>query len=297
MSNPVTDGITEWADDANTTDSNTPAGASSMSPGGATELAGELRRIKSEVRGESVNKGWERWKGLYGTLNFIDATHFSLSGNQFTTNGGPVEITRRIKVTQTSGTAYCVIVDASFGAGVTTVTVIGTALDAGLSEVQFGVPVVGAASSYAVPGVRVYNSASPSIATSTITAITYDTVRYNNFGTHLFDGGTPSRLKYPFAFAGMVFLWGEANWSANTTGDRAVAIALNGDFTNTIVADRRPAAGGSGIIAQHVSTDWIAQPGDYFEMVVFQSSGGALTVARNANSSPEFSLRFITARP
>jgi hypothetical protein len=37
-----------------------------------------------------------------------------------------------------------------------------------------------------------------------------------------------------------------------------------------------------------VNTHWQAAAGDYFELVVFQSSGGSLNITRNAAFSPEF---------
>jgi hypothetical protein len=147
MADPVTDNqIIDWQPDAATSDTNLPQGASSMAPGGATELAGELRVIKSVCREESVNKSWERWSGLYGTLTIVDATHFTLSGNQLTSNvadPGPVEVNRRIKaIFPSSDPLYGYISVCVFATGTTTVTVImdSGALDNTITELQFGVP-------------------------------------------------------------------------------------------------------------------------------------------------------------
>jgi hypothetical protein len=147
MADPVTDNqIIDWQPDAATSDTNLPQGASSMAPGGATELAGELRVIKSVCREESVNKSWERWSGLYGTLTIVDATHFTLSGNQLTSNvadPGPVEVNRRIKaIFPSSDPLYGYISACVFATGTTTVTVImdSGALDNTITEIQFGVP-------------------------------------------------------------------------------------------------------------------------------------------------------------
>lgn len=154
MANPVNDdSIVLWSDDAPTTDTNLPQGSSLMQPGGPTELAGELRSIKSVCRQESINKAWERWAGLYGTLAFVDATHFTLTGDQRTifqgstnpADPGPVEIGRRVRCTVTAGTVYGTISNATFGAGLTNVTVVMDSgmLDAGLSEVAFGSDTLG----------------------------------------------------------------------------------------------------------------------------------------------------------
>jgi hypothetical protein len=154
MADPVLDNqIIDWQPDAATNDTNLPQGSSLMTPGGPTELAGELRVIKSVTREVSVDLAWERWAGLYGTLTFIDTTHFTLSGDQRTVyqgtttpaDPGPVEVGRRVRCTVTAGYIYGTISNATFSGGVTNVTVAmdSTLLDSSLSEVAFGTETVG----------------------------------------------------------------------------------------------------------------------------------------------------------
>ncbi len=92
-------------------------------------------KSKSVVRAESENKQWERW-GL--TPTYLSATQFTLVGDQV--SSGPCYVNPRIKATVTAGMVYGYISAASYTNPTTTVTVVldSGALDAGLSEVQFG---------------------------------------------------------------------------------------------------------------------------------------------------------------
>lgn len=79
----------------------------------------------------------DQWQ-LYGAApTYISATSFSVVGDQTNT----FELKRKIKSTNSGGTVYSTIATASFGAGVTTVTVTNTSgvLDAGMSAVSYGV--------------------------------------------------------------------------------------------------------------------------------------------------------------
>lgn len=195
MADPVTDNqIINWEPDAATTDTNLPQGSSSMAPGGPTELAGELRVIKSVCREESLNKSWERWAGQYGTLTIVDGTHFTLTGDQRTSNNGPVEVNRRIKALLSASTVYGYISAVSFATGVTTVTVVcdSGALDNTCSEIQFGVPLdialpedvlrANSAPLYGVAtGTNTYAVSIP-VVTAYVNGVTY-TVKFTNAST------------------------------------------------------------------------------------------------------------------
>jgi len=77
------------------------------------------------------------WVSLALTPTFISTTQFSVVGDVTTT----MEVNRRIKVTISSGTKYGKITAASFGSGITTITVAldSGSLDSGLSAVWYGI--------------------------------------------------------------------------------------------------------------------------------------------------------------
>src|SRR5580765_8013786 len=89
VSNPVIDNLTNWQTDADGADTNPPTNSTQMSDGAAGDLDGELRRLKSEIRFESVRKSWQRYKGLTafaggaGPINFVygSPTQFGVNDN------------------------------------------------------------------------------------------------------------------------------------------------------------------------------------------------------------------------
>lgn len=148
MPNTVLDGILDWQPDASTADTNLPVAATSIGQGTPGDLAGELRRIKSELRGDSLLKSWERWKGLLNlaatgpvAFTFSTATTFLVNDN-FVGASRPVAILgRRVAAILSGSTIYGTIVAAAFASPNTTVTVQwdSGALDATLTEIQFGI--------------------------------------------------------------------------------------------------------------------------------------------------------------
>jgi hypothetical protein len=88
--------------------------------------------------GSSVVTAGGEWVQFSGTPTFINATSFSVVGDQTAT----FTVGRRTKSTVTAGTAYGTISSAVFSLGNTVVTLlndVGSALDSGLSVVQVGV--------------------------------------------------------------------------------------------------------------------------------------------------------------
>lgn len=119
---------TKITDLSTTAASNSPAGSDSI----GTSLDDYLRAIQAILRTESENKSWERWND----------TPTQTSGTTFTVVGDLTSryfANRRIKCIDSS-TLYGTIVSASFGSGVTTVTVTldSGSLSASLTEVQLG---------------------------------------------------------------------------------------------------------------------------------------------------------------
>ncbi len=150
MANPVTDSLTSWQPDADTTDTNQPVNSTVMSDGAPGDLDGELRRIKSEIRAESILKSFERWlgiKNLAGTGNvaftFVNPTTFTVN-DDFVNAARYVAVRGRMFKAYGPGGAYIGsgwVAAASFGSPNTTVTVLmaDNPLNATLSEIVFGV--------------------------------------------------------------------------------------------------------------------------------------------------------------
>lgn len=150
MANPVVDNeLTDWQPDALGDDSNLPVATTPMGTGQSGELAGELRLIKSVVRGISIAMSWERWLGILSStaltdiaFTYVSATTFRVNDNFTVGSGlGVAELGRRVMATVASGNILGTITNAVFSSPNTVITVTwdSTALDATLTEVQFGV--------------------------------------------------------------------------------------------------------------------------------------------------------------
>ena len=146
MANPVTEQLTDWLNDAPTGDTNLPNSSSNAAIGSSQDLSGNLRLLKSVIRDEGINKSWERWKGLKNLANSANIAFTYVSATQFSVNDSFIDpartvavIGRRVKATLSGSTIYGTIVATAFTT-VTTITVTwdSGALDATLSEVQFG---------------------------------------------------------------------------------------------------------------------------------------------------------------
>lgn len=92
MANPTTDHLFDlppaesWQNDADVADSNAPADSDSMLHTDPTSLSGTLRRIKSEVRAQSLDPAWINYTGLTttpsnGVPTALGTRKFSLVGN------------------------------------------------------------------------------------------------------------------------------------------------------------------------------------------------------------------------
>lgn len=136
-------------------------------------------------------------------------------------------------------------------------------------------------------GARVTNTAATSIANITLTAIPfagaekYDTSAFHDPVTN------NTRLTIPSGKAGYYGIGGTvALDSASTTGNRLLAIRLNG--ATYIALDIRPAAllGGEQYIS--ISTEYLFIVGDYVELIYYQSTGGAAAL----NAEPNYGAQF-----
>lgn len=134
-----------------------------------------------------------------------------------------------------------------------------------------------------VPQARVFNSANIAITTGTVTALTFDSERYDNGSLHSTSANT-SRLTAPIT--GLYMIGGHVRFAANATGTRQVLIRLNG--ATFLEPDSKANLGAGAAVDFTVTTAYQLVAGDYVELIVFQDSGGNLNVTAAGNLSPEF---------
>jgi hypothetical protein len=104
-------------------------------PAGDTDPPSSPIRTWDNLTGiTSTAAALDQWVASGFTPTYISATQFSVVGDQRST----FEIGRRLKSAISGGTGYHTITNSTFGGGLNTVTVSGTALDAGLSAISYG---------------------------------------------------------------------------------------------------------------------------------------------------------------
>lgn len=128
---------------------------------------------------------------------------------------------------------------------------------------------------------RVFNSGALSINNATPTVTTFDSERWDNGDLHSTSANT-GRLTAPVT--GLYVVGASVSFASNGTGYREVRLRLNG--TTSIAIDTRAAITGQPTRVV-ISTEYRLAAGDYVEVVVEQTSGGALNVEASGNWSPE----------
>lgn len=132
-------------------------------------------------------------------------------------------------------------------------------------------------------GAHVFNSVASSVPTATITALTFDSERYDPVGMH--DPATnTSRLTCQVA--GRYVIIGQVSWAVAAGGRRFVRLRLNGG-TDIATSEIGSAADTTGNPAHIVATIYDLAVGTYVELTVYQTSGAALNVLQLPNMSPE----------
>ena len=129
-----------------------------------------------------------------------------------------------------------------------------------------------------VPAVRAYNNAAISIANNTVTALTFNSERWDTDTIHSTSSNT-GRLTA--TTAGKYGMGGNAQWSADPV-NATIYIKLNGATfiaQDGVVADYR---------VMNISTEYDLAAGDYIELAVKQISGGPINIEAASNISPEF---------
>jgi hypothetical protein len=138
---------------------------------------------------------------------------------------------------------------------------------------------------------RAYNNAAISISHSTVTALTFNSERFDTNSLHD-TGSNTSRLTAPVT--GVYMISGSVQFASNATGIRAAFIRLNG--STNIATQILPVASSTDIFTFGVQTIYQLTAGDYVELTVFQNSGGSLNVNSDGNRSPEFAMALFAGQ-
>jgi len=137
------------------------------------------------------------------------------------------------------------------------------------------------------PRCRVNDSnATTSITTSgTPQVVTFDTEVWDFGGLHSTSVNT-GRITVPSDAGGTYDIGGHVQFAANATGYRELQLRVNG--TTTIATNRVMNLGAGDATRVTIHTSYLLAVGDYVELLVVQSSGGALNYSGGLSYSPIF---------
>lgn len=130
-------------------------------------------------------------------------------------------------------------------------------------------------------------SANESIPNSSNTTVDWGAATYDHVSGWA-ASPNPSRITTP-SWANWAILSCNVMWANNSTGDRHITMRKNGSSFAGMVEDR---ISSPGLARQTGSSALVSvSSGDYFELIVFQSSGGSLDL--QANDRTSFGAQFF----
>lgn len=134
-------------------------------------------------------------------------------------------------------------------------------------------------------GVRLTNSGATSTTTATDTVLTWDTETYD---TNAYHSTVTDTHKMTAPFTGYYRIGAKISWAQNGTGYRGVAYRVNSGST---IYQTTVAPPSDNACVTSFAADIFLNAGDYWDVVVKQSSGGAL----NVDTASVASMSFIGA--
>jgi len=134
---------------------------------------------------------------------------------------------------------------------------------------------------------KVTDTAAQTLANTTLTALTFDTESYDRTAMHSVASNT-NRLTIPAGATGVYLFIGQVTLVADATGYRTLALYKNGSKISE-VKEFAPHATEQTVL--RVTESDSATALDYYELRVYQSSGGTLDTVLGATSTYFSALR------
>lgn len=135
----------------------------------------------------------------------------------------------------------------------------------------------------------VHNDGTQSIPDATFTVLTFNGNDFDPDGLH---EGASSRLNILAGGAGYWWFGANVTWAQNATGVRMIVLARNGVLHRGLSLELGSA---SIFVPSNLSTIVDAADGDYYEILAYQNSGGALACGFTSSTNYAMS-RFYGAR-
>jgi len=151
---------------------------------------------------------------------------------------------------------------------------------------MLGNTIAGAGSGY---NARIYRSTVQGIPTGVSTAISFDSIRYNN--GPLWAIGTPTRMTAPVT--GRYLIGGGVLMTGVPADHVVLSVRLNG---TTFIARQDDTSNAASVSkGPNVNTIYRLNATDYVELLIFHDAASSQNVAASGNTSPEFWMEFLGA--
>ena len=128
---------------------------------------------------------------------------------------------------------------------------------------------------------RVRASAAQSIPDTTVTLVTWNTEDFDLFAAHSTSANT-SRITIPSTLPGVWKVHAQAQFAANATGQRNIELWKNGVLAVGPSSQYAPPA---GVCTVDITSLFNLVAGDYIEVKVSQTTGGALNLLSGSVAS------------
>jgi len=136
--------------------------------------------------------------------------------------------------------------------------------------------------------VRVIRTTNQSINNNSVTAISFDTETYD-LGSGLWVVGSPTRIT--IVVPGVYNFSGVLRFDANSTGERAILVRVNGATLVASGGEGNPSATNDSRC--DVAGDINLAAADYLELCAYQNSGGALNAQSQASYANWFAVHLV----
>lgn len=133
-------------------------------------------------------------------------------------------------------------------------------------------------------GARVINSLGQTVATATVTTLTFDVEQWDTHGFH--DGQTnTNRLTVPYGMGGVYRIGANVQWVTNMGCNRMI-LGLRVNTSTEIGAVEMAGVGTPDTPAQAVATIWKLVDGDFVDVYAYQDTGSNKSVSYVDGRSP-----------
>ena len=133
-------------------------------------------------------------------------------------------------------------------------------------------------------GCRVYNDAAISVPNTTWTTLNFNSERWDTDNLHSTVSATD---RITVTTSGVYVVMANVSFDSHANGDRWITVILDGTTEIAVVAQP------GNTTTMVASTIYSLTAGQYLQLRVYQSSGGALNVTAIANYSPELMVQKI----